>query len=280
MAEVRACANCRTSIPDGVRLFVHGDRGLCLACHQVEIGALGAGDESRRGGDYGPVVSLRPKGVVVLACFAALAVVALLQIWNSWQLADYLAVVRLGHVDRQRGAALDHRSAQLAAAYWWAFVPTAVAFLVWMHRATKNLFASGLRGLEHSPGETVGAFLIPLVNLVMPVRAMAQLWRGSACLASRAPTLAWRQTRLTPMIAVWWILFLSRGVVAWASAFALNRAIRGRDLAGMIRGERFMIGSELVNLVALLAALLLVRAVTRMQVQMQRLPEDVAQVFA
>jgi hypothetical protein len=64
--------------------------------------------------------------------------------------------------------ALPH-AAQLAAA---------VLFLLWLYRAVSNTRALGV-ALEWGPGQSVLAFLIPIVSLVLPYYVMKALYRAS-----------------------------------------------------------------------------------------------------
>ncbi len=58
---------------------------------------------------------------------------------------------------------------------------TIVLFSMWLYRAASNLEALGhpkhLR--EHSPGWAVGSFFVPFVNLVVPYRAVKEVWAKS-----------------------------------------------------------------------------------------------------
>ncbi|WP_284126014.1 DUF4328 domain-containing protein [Parerythrobacter aestuarii] len=53
-----------------------------------------------------------------------------------------------------------------------------VSALVWIHKAHRNLIEDGVR-MDHSAGWAVGSWFIPLVNLVVPMRAMRELYNRS-----------------------------------------------------------------------------------------------------
>ena len=59
------------------------------------------------------------------------------------------------------------------------YFSTVVAFCMWLHRAYKNLRAFGAFSLDHSPGWAVGSFFVPFVNLVVPYRAVKEVWQKS-----------------------------------------------------------------------------------------------------
>src|SRR5918997_1098797 len=70
---------------------------------------------------------------------------------------------------RQWAVALIHLAVRIA---------LVVAFLLWLHRASKNLAALGnpKSRIEYTPGWAVGWFFIPFANLVMPYRAVREVW--------------------------------------------------------------------------------------------------------
>ncbi len=61
------------------------------------------------------------------------------------------------------------------------YVATIVFFLMWLYRAYENLPAFGVwrSTIEYSSGWAVGSFFIPLVSLIVPYRAVRELWRKS-----------------------------------------------------------------------------------------------------
>lgn len=61
-----------------------------------------------------------------------------------------------------------------------AFLPSVVLTMVWIHMAHANLHRAGLSGLNYSPGWATFSFLVPVVNLFVPYRAMRELANRSA----------------------------------------------------------------------------------------------------
>src|SRR5262245_55917536 len=54
-----------------------------------------------------------------------------------------------------------------------------VPVIGWIYRAHANLHEAGLDELRYSPGWSVGSFFVPLINLVIPFRAMRELHNRS-----------------------------------------------------------------------------------------------------
>jgi Domain of unknown function (DUF4328) len=60
------------------------------------------------------------------------------------------------------------------------YVATAVFFLMWLYRAHNNLRAfNPWNRPDYSAGWAVGSFFIPFVNLVVPFRAVKEVWQKS-----------------------------------------------------------------------------------------------------
>ncbi len=71
-------------------------------------------------------------------------------------------------------------------------IATATAFLLWVHRASKNLVSLGAHGQRFSPAWAVGWWFVPIMMLFRPYQVMAEIWRGS-----RPDTLLVLQRRLS-----------------------------------------------------------------------------------
>ena len=61
------------------------------------------------------------------------------------------------------------------------YIATIVFFLMWLYRSFENLPAFGVprNSIKHSSGWAVGSFFIPFVSLVVPYRAVRELWNKS-----------------------------------------------------------------------------------------------------
>ncbi|MHA7819457.1 MAG: DUF4328 domain-containing protein [Erythrobacter sp.] len=61
-----------------------------------------------------------------------------------------------------------------------AFVPSVVIVMIWVYRAHSNLHRAGLSGLNYTPSWATFSFLVPVMNLFVPFRAMRELANRSA----------------------------------------------------------------------------------------------------
>jgi hypothetical protein len=76
----------------------------------------------------------------------------------------------------------------------------------WIFRAAWNVRHLGARRLEFSPGWSVGWYFVPFANLVLPFRAMKEIWH-----ASHDPH-RW-QPGSVGLLSLWWALWISSNIL-------------------------------------------------------------------
>jgi hypothetical protein len=129
----------------------------------------------------------------------------------------------------------------------WVMVP------VWMHRASSNPRGLGRYGMQFSPGGCAGWFFVPLANLVMPAKAMSELWRASDPETEQG---SWFASKGTPLVAAWWTAWLVSGVISWG-AFLAKDSPDAAATIGLV--------SNTLSAVAGLLLILLMRGVSQRQ---------------
>jgi len=146
------------------------------------------------------VTSLRR---LALAASIAIAVVCLMYVWAAH-------IYRPADIDAQLQATLYRELVLLVAG---------VIYLAWLGRARRNLLAFKGEERQYSPGWTIGAWLIPLANLIMPALVTADIVRGST-------TDPAAQRKLITLVWVWWACYLGGafGVFGLNDTSALNPA--------------------------------------------------------
>lgn len=91
--------------------------------------------------------------------------------------------------------------------YILSLVITIVLGLVWTFRVAWNVRHLGAKGLDSSPAMSVGWYFVPFANLVMPYRALRQVYS-----ASMDPP-GWTDD-MRPIMAAWWWLFILSGLLS------------------------------------------------------------------
>ena len=74
--------------------------------------------------------------------------------------------------------AADDRSTVLWILVFVSFVATGIVFIAWTRRLYRNLVPLGRMDLRFSEGWAVGAWFVPLLNLVRPKQILDDIWRG------------------------------------------------------------------------------------------------------
>jgi len=136
--------------------------------------------------------------------------------------------------------------------YFLVFVASLVMVAMWIHRAHANLFASGIGGLEFSPGWSVGWFFVPVANLFKPFQAMRELWNASAGAAGAF------QAETPSELRVWWGAWLAGNIV---SSVAARLVLTGETTVSFALDA----ASTILLIVAAWYLMGIIRAVTSMQ---------------
>ncbi len=143
------------------------------------------------------------------------------------------------------------------------YIATAVVFLMWLYRSHENLSSFGVksRDLEYSSGWTVGSFFVPFVNLVVPYRAIREVWRKSG------PNASSMFSELSPpgFFPLWWGLWL-------ASNFCNQLYFRMALQENIPPEVKLTVGllSGLLDILAAILAIRIVREIDRQQTEHSR----------
>jgi hypothetical protein len=124
--------------------------------------------------------------------------------------------------DNPAGAALVFVLLFLALLEIVIYLLTIVFFCMWLYRAYGNLRAFAVwQRLDNSPGWAVGSFFVPFMNLVVPYRAVKEVWQKSEppaeglLSAPKAPV--W-----FPMWWLFWLLASFAGNASFRASFNEN----------------------------------------------------------
>ncbi|MEU8778136.1 DUF4328 domain-containing protein [Streptomyces sp. NPDC048606] len=137
-------------------------------------------------------------------------------------------------------------------------VPTIVVFIIWFHRVRGNGGVFRPDAFTLGRGWAIGAWFVPVANLVMPYLIARQTWRAST---QRGPDGSERSASMA-LLTSWWVV--------WVVAASLGRIFSKVYMAADTVEELLAAGSlgivaDLVTMVAAVLALLFVRRLTEMQ---------------
>jgi hypothetical protein len=73
--------------------------------------------------------------------------------------------------------------------------------------------------MQYSPGECVGSFFIPFLNLWRPLQGMTEIWKASDPENDQG---SWFASSSTPLLLGWWLTWLVSNLVASTLLFFKN----------------------------------------------------------
>jgi Domain of unknown function (DUF4328) len=144
-----------------------------------------------------------------------------------------------------------------------SYLAAGIAFVTWLHRARLNLDAFGVGELRWSPGWTVGAWFVPVANLVIPLLVVNEVDKATAVRASAVTEsgIGWgARDAGRPLFVVWAVLW-TVNTFAGYSALALSSS--SYAAAGVVL-------SVVIEVAAGIAAILLVLRITASQELVRR----------
>jgi hypothetical protein len=213
--------------------------------------------------------SAHTRAVVAVTVLVLIMVTLVLRIGlTAYQLNLVSRAQSGGGVSIDEAELSDRLGAGLAVAWLGLWTVSGITFIAWSYRAYKNLRPLANRRLEHSPGWAIGAWFIPIVNLIFPYQIHAELWRGSD------PTPVREQTngpgRGSSLVGWWWAAYLIMNVVNSIG----NAVVNSATPSTVIDGLTMMIAGDCVGLPAAALAISLIRRIDRNQTERYRLLEQ------
>jgi hypothetical protein len=134
------------------------------------------------------------------------------------------------------------------------FIATVVAFIGWVHSATKQVQRVRPELLRHSPGWAIGAWFVPFLNLVRPPQIVNDVRRLGApdVLHERKVLVGW-----------WWGLFLASRFAVWGFAYSGDPNTGEVNLDSLRSSAVASIVWSLVSIAAAVLAIAVVHTTTR-----------------
>ena len=163
------------------------------------------------------------------------------------------------------GEAADNAVAVTGGLDSLVFIATVVLWCMWQHRAQANAILLTTGGLEFTPGWAVGWWFIPIANLFKPFQTVRELWKASH------GGDAWRTLRTWPVIGWWWGIWMLSLVHVWFGessggvSFGTMPMGTPTTAADLITRDKWQILSLALELIALVLAIKIVRAVVHAQ---------------
>lgn len=138
----------------------------------------------------------------------------------------------------------------------------ALTFIMWLWRAYGNLPVLGQRTLRRGRGWTIGAWFVPLLNLVWPFQLVRDTWRASDPDGPREGVSDISRVSVSALLAWWWALWLLPRAVLLVATLSYRSA---EGLDELQPATMVFVVADAVTVVAALLAWQVVRRTTRRQ---------------
>ncbi|MEV5200865.1 DUF4328 domain-containing protein [Streptomyces sp. NPDC053720] len=249
------CSTCRLRPPVT-------DDGRCLLC----AGPAGAAPAPMPPAPafFAPQQYLRsPEGlakavVVLLAVVAAADLLAVAAGLNSRRVIAAGLENDFATYDEAEATLADNLYGTAGVLQSLVSLATAVVFIIWFRRVRLNaeVFDPSMQPMR--PGWAVGAWFVPIANLVLPRRIAGGIWTASAQTNTDG---SWRTVPATVM-NLWWGFWV---VSLIASQYATRQSWKAEQPQEILDTTALVMGSDVLDIVAAVFAVLFVRKLTQMQ---------------
>lgn len=215
-----------------------------------------------------PFVSAHTRAMVVVALFVAYIVVGVSAVAAKiMQFVLPPLVLASAEGEQEQFTLGDLIQFLIALATLFVFISLVIAFLVWLHRAAKNLPALGNQKsrVEYTPGWAVGTFFVPFANLVLPYRAVKEIWVKSDPSVRTEDQLMFAPSSAPPLLLGWWITWIASNILARVSWRAQSRPPGTESFVAFVD-----LLSDLLAIVAAALGIMVVRGIDRRQAERAR----------
>lgn len=106
----------------------------------------------------------------------------------------------------------------IALIYLCIAITTAILFLKWIYRANINSRGFGTKGMQFTPGWSVGCYFIPIWNLYGPFQSMCEIWKVSINPGN------WTSQRVSAVLGWWWAFWLFAGLLSGLAGLSMLMA--------------------------------------------------------
>lgn len=153
----------------------------------------------------------------------------------------------------------------VASARGFVFLASVIAVLVWFKAAYDNLRPLGATNLRYTPGWAIGGWFIPIGNLFIPKQIANDLWRASDPALPPDQGEKWKFAPKTGLLHLWWGAWIVSNVLEGAARGTEQVAIDQVDVGGINAAIRLAAASQLAQVVAGVALIVLIRRLSARQ---------------
>lgn len=248
LAQDKVCGNCGASLEDSDVPSVQAPQPQLITATDHPI-------------DLPPFESAASRVKLVTAFLIISIALDIVSLFSTYAQIELISDVKHGQtITTEAADTNDSRQQAIGALQVLVYIFTGLFFLMWIHRAYKNLSALGATGLKYSTGWAVGGFFVPFLNLVRPFQVVTEIWKGSD--PSSPGGAAWETSPSSPTIAQWWSGYLASAAIGWLS---FNYARGATTIDSLINVSWVLFVADVVSVIAALLAIRMITAINSRQ---------------
>ena len=207
----------------------------------------------------GPFISGHSRAQWVMVLLLIVILIDVLAVVFDFSQIQLLSRVQAGiPVSEAEAVANDSRQVMMGFIYFAAFIVTAIAFCLWIHRSHRNLPALGARDLKYSPAWAVGGFFVPILSLYRPYQVTKEIWKASD------PDVGpdWQDAPTSPLIGWWWVTFI---LSSYAGYILLRMTLSAETISDFMSLSVMTLVTDIIDIPAAILAIILVRTIAQRQ---------------
>ena len=195
--------------------------------------------------------------------FILLAILNVIAVISGYAQAELLNRAISGEtITLAEATSNDSRQALIGFGQTALYIAAAVLFLIWIHRAHKNLASLHATDLRFTPGWAVGWFFVPIMSLFRPYQVASEIHKASDPNVDTTDAISRKNVATSPIVGWWWAFFLISNFVA---NIALRTVFSGEELSDLLTSTYAYMVSDAVDIVHILIAILMVRRIGQFQ---------------
>lgn len=156
----------------------------------------------------------------------------------------------------------DNRQGLINFLYSFVLMGTGLTFALWIYQANKNCRALGAKSMQFTPGWCIGWFLIPVLQMWMPYKAIKEIWKSSS------DANHWAMVDSSAVMKLWWFCYLLSGLF---ECLAVRAMLKADEMSEIINATNFMIVKNLLSYPLCISAMIMINEIYNRQMSQRDL---------
>ena len=200
----------------------------------------------------------------VYGVFILLAILNVIAVISGYFQAELLNRVITGEtITLAEATSNDNRQALIGFGQTAFTIAAAVLFLIWIHRAHKNLTSLHATDLRFTPGWAVGWFFVPIMSLFRPYQVASEIHKASdPNVDAPIDGTSWKTVATSPIVGWWWAFFLISNFIGQIGARSI---FSGEELSDLLTSTNVYMVSDAIDIVGIIITILMVQRISQYQ---------------